>query len=39
MKTIALLLAVLGTILLPLLHAVPAYAQAARIWVSGVGEE
>ena len=39
MKTIARLLAVLGTILLPLLYAVPADAQASRTWVSGVGDD
>lgn len=39
MKTRALLLAVLGTILLPLLHAAPAHAQATRTWVSGVGDD
>src|SRR3984957_12381204 len=39
MKTIARLLAVLGTILLPLLYAVPADSQASRTWVSGVGDD
>jgi hypothetical protein len=39
MKTITLLLAVLGTILLSLFHAVPAHAQATRTWVSGVGDD
>ena len=39
MKTIARLLAVLGTIQLPLLYTVPAHAQASRTWVSGVGDD
>src|ERR1700684_3475171 len=39
MKTIARLLAVLGTILLTLLYGVPADSQASRTWVSGVGDD
>src|SRR5580693_3276071 len=39
MKKIAVLIAVLGTILLPVLCTVPAHAQATRTWVSGVGDD
>ena len=38
MRKIAVLIAVLGTTLLPVLCTVPAHAQATRTWVSGVGE-
>ena len=39
MRKIAVLIAVLGTILLPVLCTVPAHAQATRTWVSGVGDD
>jgi hypothetical protein len=39
MKKIAVLIAVLGTTLLPVLCTVPAHAQATRTWVSGVGSD
>src|SRR3984957_4429438 len=39
MRKIVLSLAVLGTILLPVLCTVPAHAQATRTWVSGVGDD
>src|SRR6202034_613565 len=39
MRKIALSIAVLGTILLPVLCTVPAHAQATRTWVSGVGDD
>jgi hypothetical protein len=39
MKKHALPLILLGTVLVPLLHAAPAYAQATRTWVSGVGDD
>ena len=39
MRKIAFLIAVLGTILLPVLCTVPAHAQATRTWVSGVGDD
>lgn len=39
MKTIALSAVVLGTMLVPLLQATPAQAQATRTWVSGVGDD
>src|ERR1700722_12133242 len=39
MRKIAVLIAVLGTTLLPVLCAVPAHAQATRTWVSGVGDD
>src|ERR1700729_1714743 len=39
MTKIAVLIAALGTILLPVLCTVPAYAQATRTWVSGVGDD
>ena len=39
MKKIAVLIAVLGTTLLPVLYTVPAHAQATRTWVSGVGDD
>ena len=39
MRNIAVLIAVLGTILLPVLCTVPAHAQATRTWVSGVGSD
>ncbi len=39
MRKIAVSIAVLGTILLPVLCTVPAYAQATRTWVSGVGDD
>jgi hypothetical protein len=39
MRKIAVLIAVLGTTLLPVLCTVPAYAQATRTWVSGVGSD
>ena len=39
MRKIAALIAVLGTALLPVLCTVPAYAQATRTWVSGVGDD
>ena len=39
MRKIAVLIAVLGTTLLAVLCTVPAYAQATRTWVSGVGDD
>jgi hypothetical protein len=39
MRKIAVLIAVLGTSLLPVLGTVPAHAQATRTWVSGVGDD
>src|SRR5580692_9305771 len=39
MRKSAVLIAVLGTTLLPVLGAVPAHAQATRTWVSGVGDD
>ena len=39
MRKIAVLIAVLGTTLLPVLCTVPAQAQATRTWVSGVGDD
>src|ERR1700727_746960 len=39
MKKIAVLIAALGTTLLPVLCTVPACAQATRTWVSGVGSD
>src|ERR1700733_13975844 len=39
MRKITVLIAVLGTILLPVLCTVPAHAQATRTWVSGVGSD
>lgn len=39
MRKIALSIAILGTILVPLLYTAPAYAQATRTWVSGVGDD
>jgi hypothetical protein len=39
MRKIAVLIAVLGTTLLPVLGTVPAHAQATRTWVSGVGDD
>ena len=39
MRKIAVLIAVLGTTLLPVLCTVPAHAQATRTWVSGVGDD
>ena len=39
MRKVALLIAVLGTTLLAVLCTVPAYAQATRTWVSGVGDD
>src|SRR5580692_2595266 len=39
MRKIAVLIAVLGTSLLPVLYTVPAHAQATRTWVSGVGDD
>jgi hypothetical protein len=39
MRKIALSIAVLGTIFLPVLCTVPAHAQATRTWVSGVGDD
>ena len=39
MRKIAVLIAALGTILLPVLCTVPAHAQATRTWVSGVGDD
>ena len=39
MMKIAVLIAVLGTILLPVLCTVPAHAQATRTWVSGIGDD
>src|ERR1700733_4205111 len=39
MRKIAVLIAVLGMILLPVLCSVPAHAQATRTWVSGVGDD
>src|SRR6202046_3797494 len=39
MRKIAVLIAVLGTPLLPVLVPVPAHAQATRTWVSGVGDD
>src|SRR6202034_2595787 len=39
MKKIAVLIAILGTTLLPVLYTVPAHAQATRTWVSGVGDD
>ena len=39
MRKIAVLIAVLGTSLLPVLSTVPAHAQATRTWVSGVGDD
>jgi hypothetical protein len=39
MRKIAFLIAVLGTILLPVLGTVPGHAQATRTWVSGVGDD
>jgi hypothetical protein len=39
MRKIPLSLAMLGTMLVPLLSATPAEAQATRTWVSGVGDD
>jgi hypothetical protein len=39
MKKITLAATLLGTILVPLLQATPAQAQATRTWVSGVGDD
>ena len=39
MRKVAVLIAVLGTTLLPVLCTVPAHAQATRTWVSGVGSD
>ena len=39
MRKIAVLIAVLGTVLLSVLGTVPAHAQATRTWVSGVGDD
>jgi hypothetical protein len=39
MRKMPLSLAVLGTVLVPLLSAAPAQAQATRTWVSGVGDD
>src|ERR1700735_2861625 len=39
MRKIAVLIAVLGTILLPVLCTVPAHAQSTRTWASGVGDD
>jgi hypothetical protein len=39
MRKIALSATILGTILVPLLQASPAQAQATRTWVSGVGDD
>ena len=39
MRKIAVLIAVVGTTLLPVLCTVPAHAQATRTWVSGVGDD
>jgi hypothetical protein len=39
MRKVAVLIAVLGTTLLPVLCTVPAHAQATRTWVSGVGDD
>jgi hypothetical protein len=38
-RKIAVLIAVLGTTLLPVLGTVPAHAQATRTWVSGGGDD
>src|SRR5438309_4740618 len=39
MRKFALALAILGTTLVPALYTAPAYAQATRTWVSGVGND
>jgi parallel beta helix pectate lyase-like protein len=39
MRKTTLSLAMLGTMLVPLLYAAPAQAQATRTWVSGVGDD
>jgi hypothetical protein len=39
MRKIAVFIAALGTVLLPVLCTVPAHAQATRTWVSGVGDD
>jgi hypothetical protein len=39
MRKITLVLAILGSTLLPALFAAPAHAQATRTWVSGVGDD
>src|SRR6266571_845328 len=39
MKKLVLSLAIAGTALVPLLCSAPAYAQATRTWVSGVGDD
>jgi len=39
MRKIALALAILGATLVPALYTAPAYAQATRTWVSGVGDD
>ncbi len=39
MRKIALSLAILGATLVPVLYTAPAYAQATRTWVSGVGDD
>ena len=36
---LSVILALVGAICLPLLHAAPAHAQATRTWVSGVGDD
>src|SRR5215469_18226201 len=39
MRKITLALAILGSTLLPALYTAPAFAQATRTWVSGVGDD
>jgi hypothetical protein len=39
MRKIAVLIAGMGTIILPVLCTAPAHAQATRTWVSGVGDD
>jgi len=39
MRKIGFLIAMLGTVCVPLLYAAPAHAQATRTWVSGVGDD
>src|SRR5712692_1183846 len=39
MKKLALVLAIAGAALVPLVYSAPAHAQASRTWVSGVGDD
>jgi len=39
MRKLPLSIAILGTLLVPVLHAAPAHAQATGTWVSGVGDD